>query len=109
LNQARSYSKTNSSRGGVATVRIIRIRFVNEIDFVKRNTMPQILALDTTTYLTPRHTRQPSWPDKTKLVHSECSQFLLADGSVRFIGDNIDLGLYRALATIAGGEVVSEY
>ncbi|HEX4607279.1 MAG TPA: H-X9-DG-CTERM domain-containing protein, partial [Urbifossiella sp.] len=33
--------------------------------------------------------------------------FALADGSVRFISDSIDLGTYRALATIAGREVVS--
>ena len=33
--------------------------------------------------------------------------FAFADGSVRFIRDNIDLPLYRALATQAGGEVAS--
>jgi prepilin-type processing-associated H-X9-DG protein len=34
-------------------------------------------------------------------------QFALADGSVRFLQDGIDLTLYRALATISGGEAVS--
>ena len=33
--------------------------------------------------------------------------FAYADGSVRFISQSIDLKLYRALATIAGNEVVS--
>lgn len=32
--------------------------------------------------------------------------FLYADGSVHFISENIDLGLYQALSTIQGGEVV---
>tara|TARA_R110002095_G_scaffold77659_6_gene66606 strand:- start:1057 stop:2070 length:1014 start_codon:yes stop_codon:yes gene_type:complete len=32
--------------------------------------------------------------------------FLYADGSVHFISENVDLGLYRALSTIQGGEVV---
>jgi prepilin-type N-terminal cleavage/methylation domain-containing protein/prepilin-type processing-associated H-X9-DG protein len=34
-------------------------------------------------------------------------QFAYADGSVHFIPDSIDLGLYRAMATIRGGEAVS--
>jgi prepilin-type N-terminal cleavage/methylation domain-containing protein/prepilin-type processing-associated H-X9-DG protein len=34
-------------------------------------------------------------------------QFALADGSVRFVRDTIDLEVYRALATYAGGEAVS--
>jgi prepilin-type N-terminal cleavage/methylation domain-containing protein/prepilin-type processing-associated H-X9-DG protein len=33
--------------------------------------------------------------------------FLYADGAVRIINDTIDLTLYRALATIAGGEAVN--
>jgi prepilin-type N-terminal cleavage/methylation domain-containing protein/prepilin-type processing-associated H-X9-DG protein len=33
--------------------------------------------------------------------------FALADGSVRFIPESIDLPIYRALSTIQGGEVVS--
>jgi prepilin-type N-terminal cleavage/methylation domain-containing protein/prepilin-type processing-associated H-X9-DG protein len=35
-------------------------------------------------------------------------QFALADGSVRFIPDAISLSVYRALATIRGGEVVDD-
>ena len=34
-------------------------------------------------------------------------QFAFADGSVRFISDTIDLAVYRALATINGGEAVA--
>ena len=36
--------------------------------------------------------------------HSGGLNFLLCDGSVRFIGDTIDLNLFCNLATIAGGE-----
>ena len=42
-----------------------------------------------------------------KSRHPGGVQFALCDGSVRFISDTVPLGLYRALATIAGGEVVS--
>jgi prepilin-type N-terminal cleavage/methylation domain-containing protein/prepilin-type processing-associated H-X9-DG protein len=34
-------------------------------------------------------------------------QFAMADGSARFISDGIDLDIYRALATIRGGEAAS--
>jgi prepilin-type N-terminal cleavage/methylation domain-containing protein/prepilin-type processing-associated H-X9-DG protein len=39
--------------------------------------------------------------------HPGGANFGLADGSVRFVTDGIDLATYRALATIQGGEVVS--
>ncbi|OYW18717.1 MAG: hypothetical protein B7Z55_10110 [Planctomycetales bacterium 12-60-4] len=39
--------------------------------------------------------------------HIGGGHFTMADGGVRFLSENIDLGLYRALATIAGGEPVS--
>ncbi len=41
--------------------------------------------------------------------HIGGAQFSLADGSARFISENIDLGVYRALGSIQGGEVVGEY
>ena len=34
---------------------------------------------------------------------------LLGDGSVRFVGDSIDMATWRALATLGGGEVVGEF
>lgn len=54
-------------------------------------------------------------PDGTKPVdifrslHPGGVNFLLADGSTRFIADSIDLSVYHALSTPAGGEVVGEY
>ena len=41
--------------------------------------------------------------------HEGGAQFCLGDGSVRFISESIDHGLYQALATINGGEVIGEY
>jgi prepilin-type N-terminal cleavage/methylation domain-containing protein/prepilin-type processing-associated H-X9-DG protein len=41
--------------------------------------------------------------------HSGGASFALADGSVRFVRDTIDLATYRALGTRAGGEVVANY
>lgn len=41
--------------------------------------------------------------------HVGGAQFLLGDGSCRFISENIDSGVYRSLATISGGEVVGEF
>ncbi len=41
--------------------------------------------------------------------HIGGAQYTLADGSVRFISENIDLGVYRALGTRGGGEVVGEF
>ena len=40
-------------------------------------------------------------------LHPGGVQFAMTDGSVRFIQDNIDLALFRALGTHAGGEVVN--
>ncbi len=41
--------------------------------------------------------------------HVGGAQFALADGTVRFLSENMALGLYRALATVSGGEVVNEF
>lgn len=41
--------------------------------------------------------------------HPGGAQFVLGDGRVRLISENIDLGVYRALATRQGGEVVPEF
>ncbi len=41
--------------------------------------------------------------------HVGGAQFALADGSARFIGENIDRTVLRALSTRAGGEVAGEF
>ncbi|MBL8816728.1 MAG: DUF1559 domain-containing protein [Planctomyces sp.] len=41
--------------------------------------------------------------------HTGGANFCLGDGSVRFISENIDQGIYQSLATIQGGEVVGEF
>lgn len=41
--------------------------------------------------------------------HVGGAQFCLGDGSVRFISENIDGGVYQSLATIQGGETVGEF
>jgi prepilin-type N-terminal cleavage/methylation domain-containing protein/prepilin-type processing-associated H-X9-DG protein len=40
-------------------------------------------------------------------LHPGGVNFLFGDGSVRFLKQTIDMGVYRALSTIKGGEVVS--
>ncbi len=49
------------------------------------------------------------WPNNYSFMsqHSGGGQFTMADGSVRFISQNIDLATYRSLGTIGAGEVVS--
>ena len=42
-------------------------------------------------------------------AHSGGVAVLLCDGSVRFIGENIDLDNWRALATRSGGEILGEF
>jgi prepilin-type processing-associated H-X9-DG protein len=37
-------------------------------------------------------------------LHTGGANFAFADGSVRFLSDDIDLTVYRGLSTIAGGE-----
>jgi prepilin-type processing-associated H-X9-DG protein len=41
--------------------------------------------------------------------HVGGAHFALADGSVRFLSENMALGLYRALATLRGGEVPGDW
>jgi len=41
--------------------------------------------------------------------HVGGAHFAMADGSVRFLSENMDLTLYQSLATIKGGEVVGEF
>ncbi|MEQ9409507.1 MAG: DUF1559 domain-containing protein [Fuerstiella sp.] len=41
--------------------------------------------------------------------HIGGAQFAMGDGSVRFVSENIDLGILRALGSIQGGEVIGEF
>ena len=52
-----------------------------------------------------------NWPDNYSFMsrHEGGGQFTLADGSVRFVSENIDGDLYKALASIQGSETVSEF
>jgi prepilin-type N-terminal cleavage/methylation domain-containing protein/prepilin-type processing-associated H-X9-DG protein len=49
------------------------------------------------------------WPNNYGFAsrHTGGANFGLADGSVRFVSDNINTATYRALATVSSGEVVS--
>lgn len=47
--------------------------------------------------------------DDFSSVHTGGAQFCLGDGSVRFISENMDKGVYRGLATIQGGEVSGDF
>lgn len=53
---------------------------------------------------------QPGGDDKgLSAPHVGLCQFALCDGSVRAISENIDEGIYNALGTRSGGEVVGEF
>lgn len=41
--------------------------------------------------------------------HSGGALFMLGDGSVHFISENIDLVVYTSLATRRGGEITGEF
>ncbi len=63
----------------------------------------------------PSGTENTGWCDSCDGVypptsrHTGVIQALLADGTVRAISENIDLGIWRALGSRAGGEVVGEF
>ncbi len=62
----------------------------------------------------PTNVRDPSLgigktPDKFGSPYRGGTHFLLLDGSVRFVSENIDLGTLKKLATPNGGEVVGEF
>ncbi len=64
---------------------------------------PNVRRADGTDY--PMHKWENN--ESFRSVHPGGLQFGMVDGSVRFVSNNIALGTYRALATIAGGEAVS--
>jgi hypothetical protein len=45
----------------------------------------------------------------TRSFHTGGSQLVLGDGSVRFVSENIDIRVWRAVGSINGNEVVSEW
>ena len=42
-------------------------------------------------------------------MHPGGGNFTMSDGSVQFISENIDQGIYGALATVQGGEVIGQF
>jgi hypothetical protein len=51
------------------------------------------------------------WPNNYSFasMHTGGAHFLLGDGTVKFLSENIDLQLYRNLATINGNETVGDF
>lgn len=47
--------------------------------------------------------------DEFASYHAGGAQFVLGDGAVRFISSNIDLGVYRSLASRAAGDATGEF
>lgn len=52
-----------------------------------------------------------NWPNNYGFnsKHIGGGHFALLDGSARFVSENIDIGVYRAAATLSGGEVAGEF
>lgn len=52
-----------------------------------------------------------NWPDNYSFAsqHVGGGHFVMGDGTVRFISENIDITVYRNLASISGAEVLGEY
>ncbi|HET6424887.1 MAG TPA: DUF1559 domain-containing protein, partial [Planctomycetaceae bacterium] len=51
------------------------------------------------------------WPNNYSFgsMHTGGGHFLMGDGTVKFLSENIDLQMYRNLATINGNEAVGEF
>jgi len=57
------------------------------------------------------HNNRHDWENNNGFMsrHVGGGHFALADGSVRFVSENIDIFVYWSLATLQGSEVVSEF
>lgn len=51
--------------------------------------------------------RSGSFPARSN--HGGGVNVVMMGGSVRFVGNNVDLATWRALSTRAGGEIVSQF
>lgn len=66
-------------------------------------------------HITPPNGRSCAFQPSAKATMTASSRHeggvhvLMADGSARFVTENIDLGLWRGLGTRAGGEIISEF
>lgn len=60
-------------------------------------------------YYPPGKYPDTDWPRNYSFAseHSGGGQFLMGDGAVRFVNENVDINVYRGLATISGGETTS--
>ena len=59
-------------------------------------------------FVVPTNNCPPHKPNpwKPNSFHAGGVQVAFGDGSVHFVGDYIDLGVFKAISTISGGEVV---
>lgn len=57
---------------------------------------------------TPSTAGGPHWLSNFRSFHVGGCLFLFCDGAVRFVSENVNLGVYRASSTIQGNEVVSD-
>ena len=57
----------------------------------------------------PGYNNPGDWPDvySFRSQHPQGANFAYADATVHYVTSSIDLNLYRAMATIRGGEVVT--
>jgi prepilin-type processing-associated H-X9-DG protein len=55
----------------------------------------------------PLDAARPGRSSNFRSSHPGGGNFLLADGSVQFISDSIDFGIYRAMSTISGSESIA--
>lgn len=77
---------------------------------VSHTELGRLYDIDFTSVEEGDSTTQPTYAAITSRSHHVgIVQSLLVDGSVRSVSENIDINIWRALGTRAGGEVVGEY